>query len=207
MEIRVNMNLSQYPAAYEFFSQQKARCTGAVGTLGGFSVTLLERQATRYRFPAVTYRELRNERLVTFLWGFAIAVVPLLINFLIYKIPTAWDQIQLARYFADNIPAATFTSFSVAALALTNSYFNNAKPVGHGKLSIRTHVCIFAIATLALINFTIHVICSVTTLKEPLLFYLAITMTASISLISWILQVWYVKDITYRLPRRRFRRN
>ena len=168
--------------------------------------TLLELQTTKYRFPTATYLELRNERLITFMWGFAIAVAPLVINFLVYGISSVLGQKHLQSYFNDNIADATFTSFSIAAVAFANSYFNNAKPVTYTQLSIFTHVCIFSIAILALINFVVHVICTVSSAKDPNVYFLAIAMTLSISFISWVLQVSYVKDITYKTTGTRGRR-
>jgi hypothetical protein len=153
---------------------------------------------TKYRFPTATYFELRNDRLITFLWAFAVAVSPLFINFIVYSVTAALGQKQLVDYFAENSADATFTGFSIAAVALANSCFNSVKPTTHGQMSFWTHISIVSIAVLALINIIVHVIITVTNAKEPDVYFLAICLTASIALISWGLQVLYVKDITYK---------
>jgi hypothetical protein len=156
--------------------------------------SLLDIHSRKFGFRSLTYSELRTERLITFLWGFALALAPLVTNIIVFSLGNK----KWIEYFIENIPDATLTGFTIAVVALSNSFFNSSKPLTYKQMSIGTHIAIFSIAALAFANFVIHVCTSVLNIKNSDLYIVAIGSTICIAFASWILQVIYVKDITYR---------
>jgi hypothetical protein len=159
---------------------------------------LVERHERKYRFDALTYMQLKTDRLITFSWGFMLAIAPLLINLIVFIVWSSLGKKHLVDYPHENFGDATFTGFSIAAVALTNSCFNSLRPTSYRGMRLGTHLSIIFIVLIACVNLIMDAICSGSVLESDNYFFTTACLTGSIALISWVLQILYIQDITYQ---------
>jgi hypothetical protein len=154
--------------------------------------------SAKYYFSPMSYLELKADRLATFFWGAAMAAGPLILNFIVAFVIAYIQTTSLDEYFKQNISDATFTGFAIAAVAVANTCFNSFRPTQFKKIRLWTHLALGAIILLTVTNIIVHVICSATHYEKAHVYFFSIAVTFSVFLISWLLQISYVKDATYR---------
>ena len=154
--------------------------------------------AAKFHFSPATYLDLRADRIATFSWGAAMSSAPLLIILVLASVLWFAKSKNFDEYLRENIYDATFTGFGIASVAIANTCFSSYRPTSYRKIRLWTHLTLGVITIATLCNMVIHVTCTATNYKNSDVYLISVALSFAIFVFSWILQISYVKDATYR---------